>query len=195
MTRSHDGAPSRSRWLAVSVADIFMLLGSPATRPSLLLRADTISEPSMSPRADSAPGTPVGPAGGLTIAEFAAWAGVDRRRVSEHLVEIPPGPVLALPPGKVPCRVIGGTRRIFIADFRGDPSSIGVGAGRERSAPAARRELVSSWAGALARLRAVELDGAQGTPELRGGQGRAAVADRHGSISQRRTTRNDGKRK
>ena len=94
------------------------------------------------------------PGGGLTIAEFAAWARVDRRRVSQHLVEIPPGPVPALPPGKVPCRLIGGTRRIFIADFRGDPSSIGVRSGNNhQEAPPGAAEPTSPWAGQVARLR------------------------------------------
>jgi hypothetical protein len=40
-------------------------------------------------------------AAGMSIAEFAAWAGVDRRRLARHLIEVAAGPVRALPPGKV----------------------------------------------------------------------------------------------
>jgi hypothetical protein len=62
---------------------------------------------------------------GMTLAEFAEWAGVDRRRIARNLVEVPPGTRPALAPGLVPIRRIGDTRRIFLADFLGDPTDIG----------------------------------------------------------------------
>ena len=63
---------------------------------------------------------------GLTVAEFAKWLGVDRRRLARELIEIPTGPAPALPPGKIPVRRVGGVRRIFIADFQGQTSNRGV---------------------------------------------------------------------
>jgi len=59
------------------------------------------------------------PGEGLSISEFAEWAGIDRRRLARHLVEVPPGPVPPLPPGAVPVRVFGKTRRIFLRDVFG----------------------------------------------------------------------------
>lgn len=56
---------------------------------------------------------------GMSLAEFAAWAGIDRRRLARHLVEISPGPVPLLPAGAVPVRVFGKTRRIFVRDVFG----------------------------------------------------------------------------
>ena len=56
---------------------------------------------------------------GLSIAEFAALAGVDRRRLARHLVEVAPGPVPSLRSGAVPVRVFGKTRRIFLRDIFG----------------------------------------------------------------------------
>ena len=56
---------------------------------------------------------------GLSIAEFAALAGIDRRRLARHLVEVPPGPVPSLRSGAIPVRVFGKTRRIFLRDVFG----------------------------------------------------------------------------
>jgi hypothetical protein len=56
----------------------------------------------------------------MSLAEFAAWAGVDRRRLARHLVEVGPGPVPLMPPGKIPVRVFGRTRRIFLRDVFGE---------------------------------------------------------------------------
>lgn len=58
-------------------------------------------------------------AAGMSLAEFAAWAGIDRRRLARHLVEISPGPMPLLPAGAVPVRVFGKTRRIFLRDVFG----------------------------------------------------------------------------
>ena len=63
--------------------------------------------------------TAVAPGEGLSISEFAEWAGIDRRRLARHLVEVPPGPVPPLPPGAVPMRLFGKTRRIFLRDVFG----------------------------------------------------------------------------
>ena len=62
---------------------------------------------------------------GLTITQAAKLIGVDRANLSKNLVEVPPGPTLQLPPGKVPCRVIGRTRRIFREDIIGAPGAHG----------------------------------------------------------------------
>lgn len=56
---------------------------------------------------------------GLSIGEFAALAGIDRRRLARHLVEVPPGPVPLLRSGAIPVRVFGKTRRIFLRDVFG----------------------------------------------------------------------------
>ena len=56
---------------------------------------------------------------GLSIAEFAALADIDRRRLARHLVEVPPGPVPSLRSGAIPVRVFGKTRRIFLRDIFG----------------------------------------------------------------------------
>jgi hypothetical protein len=92
---------------------------------------------------------------GLSLAEFAAWAGIDRRRLARHLVEIGPGSVPQLPPGKVPVRVFGKTRRIFLSDVFGEGArapggeSNAVGA-QEADTGAARR---TAWDRSLDLLR------------------------------------------
>ena len=151
------GLGKRSRPCRVSVTDLFKLLGAPASKPSPMLPAEVqMGRAEPAPVAQVAGGAPASgaPTHGLTIAKFAAWAGADRRRVSQHLVEIPPGPAPPLLPGQVPCRVIGGKRRIFIADFRGEPSSIGVrNASKHQEAPAGAAQAASSWARQVARFR------------------------------------------
>jgi hypothetical protein len=56
---------------------------------------------------------------GMTLTDFAKWAGITRTNIAQHLVEVPPGPFVSLPPGKVPARRIGKTRRVFKSDFLG----------------------------------------------------------------------------
>lgn len=56
---------------------------------------------------------------GMTIQQAGQYLGVDRRRLPRALVEIPPGPVPPLPPGRVPARRIGNTLRIFPQDLLG----------------------------------------------------------------------------
>lgn len=56
---------------------------------------------------------------GMTILEAAAYLGVDRRKLGKALFEISPGPVPALPSGRVPARRIGKTLRIFVNDLLG----------------------------------------------------------------------------
>jgi hypothetical protein len=69
-----------------SVADMFLLLARAIgnTDPAY-------SKPTLS-RSDEASFV-VDAKEGMTIAEFAAWVGVDRRKLAEQLVDIPPGPV------------------------------------------------------------------------------------------------------
>jgi hypothetical protein len=55
---------------------------------------------------------------------FARWLGVDRRSIRQHIVEIPPGPAPALPPGKIPARRIGHLLRILRRDFLGEPGAV-----------------------------------------------------------------------
>jgi hypothetical protein len=55
---------------------------------------------------------------------FARWLGVDRRKIRQHIVEIPPGPVPALPPGKIPARRIANALRILRLDFLGEPGAV-----------------------------------------------------------------------
>jgi integrase len=55
----------------------------------------------------------------MTLTEFARFAGVDRRTLHQHIVVIPPGPVPALPAGKIPGRMIGTALRLFASDFLG----------------------------------------------------------------------------
>ncbi len=55
-----------------------------------------------------------------TVQEFADRLGIHRDTLSKALVEIETGPAPTLPVGKVPCRMIGGVRRIFFEDFLGD---------------------------------------------------------------------------
>jgi hypothetical protein len=55
---------------------------------------------------------------------FARWLGVDRRHIKQHIVEIPPGPAPALPPGKIPARRIGHLLRVLRRDFLGEPSAV-----------------------------------------------------------------------
>ncbi|MFH0899236.1 MAG: hypothetical protein V2A73_01275 [Pseudomonadota bacterium] len=62
---------------------------------------------------------------GMTLADFAAWAGIDRRRITLHLVEIPPGERPQLTPGQIPVRVLGNTKRVFRADVLGEPIEVG----------------------------------------------------------------------
>jgi hypothetical protein len=57
--------------------------------------------------------------GGMTITQFAEWAGVTRTGIGRHMIEIPPGDPPQLPPGAVPFRRIGATRRVFKADLLG----------------------------------------------------------------------------
>ena len=56
---------------------------------------------------------------GCTIVEAAKMLGVDRTTLSGHLVDIPNGPAPTLPVGKIPCRKIGKSRRIFEQDLFG----------------------------------------------------------------------------
>ena len=96
---------------------------------------------------------------GLTITEFAQLAGIDRGRVSRNLVEIPTGPAPTLPPGKVPARRIGETRRIFRSDFLGEPRKNGADHGSTHTQTASDSASREDWRGSLDRLRH------QGPPE------------------------------
>jgi hypothetical protein len=100
----------------------------------------------------SAPGEA---ATGMSLAEFAAWAGVDRRRLARHLVEVGPGPVPLMPPGKVPVRVFGKTRRIFLRDVFGEGASAPGGdsyaPGTQETHPSSARR--AAWDRSLDLLR------------------------------------------
>lgn len=89
-------------------------------RPPLDLRAVELEAARAPQLFAGSNGTPAPATEGLTIQQFAEWAGVDHRRVSQHLEVIPPGPVPPLPAGKVPARQVGNTVRIFARDFRGE---------------------------------------------------------------------------
>ena len=150
-----EGRAKPTYQLRVNVVDLFKLLDSPASRRGPAPSPEAPSPSVFAAESQVVVSAPAQDQGhGLTIAEFAARARVDRRRVSRQLVEIPPGPVPPLPPGKVPCRLIGNTRRIFIVDFLGDPSSIGVrNASNHQEAPAGAVQAASSWARQVARFR------------------------------------------
>jgi hypothetical protein len=92
---------------------------------------------------------------GMSLAEFAAWAGVDRRRLARHLVEVGPGPVPLTPPGKVPVRVFGRTRRIFLRDVFGEgataPGGESYAPGTQETDPSSARR--AAWDRSLDLLR------------------------------------------
>lgn len=88
--------------------------------------------------------------GGMTLSEFAAWAGTDRRRLARHVIEVPAGPVPPLAVGQVPARRVGGTLRIFRSDFRGTPTE---GGGRSN---ADRPQAVAVPAGSGAYRRQID---------------------------------------
>jgi hypothetical protein len=84
---------------------------------------------------------------GLTIKEAAKVLGVDRGILRAALIEIPPGPVPMLAPGKVPCRMIGKVRRIFREDLFGKRviREIHYGNSVENKAPSPARESGTAW--------------------------------------------------
>jgi hypothetical protein len=94
-------------------------------------------------------------AAGMSLAAFAAWAGVDRRRLARHLVEVAAGPVPLIPPGKIPVRVFGRTRRIFLRDVFGEGASAPGGdsyaPGTQETDPSSARR--AAWDRSLDLLR------------------------------------------
>ncbi|NVJ15177.1 hypothetical protein [Myxococcus sp. AM010] len=74
---------------------------------------------------------------GLTFRQFAARAGVDRRTVGKHVIEVAPGPVPPdFPSGKVPGRRVGGVIRIFMSDLlRGQREERHAGTSRTPTGP------------------------------------------------------------
>ena len=90
---------------------------------------------------------------GMTIAEFAAWAGVDRRTLSQHLVVVAPGPPPPVPVGKIPARQVGNVVRIFAQDFLGGAMSSGDSNGHAHPQAASSSTRPSrDWARQIARV-------------------------------------------
>jgi hypothetical protein len=104
---------------------------------------------------DDSDSAPRDAAAGMSLAEFAAWAGVDRRRLARHLVEVGPGPVPLMPPGKVPVRLFGKTRRIFLRDVFGEgataPGGESYAPGTQETHPSSARR--AAWDRSLDLLR------------------------------------------
>ncbi|MDJ0766960.1 MAG: hypothetical protein QNJ97_28560 [Myxococcota bacterium] len=92
---------------------------------------------------------------GYTIAEFAKILGVDRGALAKNLVEIPTGPAPSLPDGKIPCRKIGKTKRIFMEDLFGHPDqdNRGNANGHHFKEETTGSTDQGDWRGSLNRLR------------------------------------------
>lgn len=119
-------------------------------RPPLDLRAVEV-ETALAPDLFATTPPPADPTEGHTLAEFARWAGIDRRALGRHIIVVPPGPVPPLAPGQVPARKVGGVTRIFIRDFRGDRPEGENHGSDAHAAPSATSG--SSWDRQIARLR------------------------------------------